>query len=105
MTLFSRIALILLLLVVPAWANAHPGIHVNPHPSNGLLIAVIAAISLGALAWVGMLITLAVLRHKRTQAEDRLIRARLNLAQAQDTLAYWRSQRAYWRAKLYGRAD
>lgn len=93
-----------LLAPLPAIADAHPGFHVNPHFPNVVLYA---ALGLAATAWLAMAITLALLRRKRKQAEDRLIRARLNLAQAHDDLSYWRARLAARKllAKLYDPSD
>lgn len=87
------ITLLLLLIpfVAPAWA--HPGWHVNPHIPELVLYA---ALGFGVLAWLTMLVYLAVLHVRKKRAMDRLIRARLELAEAKWSREYWTGQRDYW---------
>ena len=89
---------VLALVPVPAIADAHPGLHWNPHPSDAVLLAIITFL---VIALIPMWAYLGYLKRKETLAKDRLIRARLNLAASHDQLIHWRGQRSHWRARRY----
>jgi len=103
------------LLCCPLPAFAHPG-HVGPSnisPQAGLdqalmltalpdvTRAVWIAVGLGAVAWLGMLGTLVILRYRLKRATDRFLRARLGLDQARADIAFWRRRRAFWRSHAF----
>jgi len=71
----------------------HPGFHLNPHVPT---IVLLAALGFAILAWGSMVTYLLVLKVRARRAKDRLIRARLNLADAIAERTYWQAKRDYW---------
>lgn len=90
-----RILIGLFVLATPVWAEAHPGLHFNPHVPPMVLVLLLAfgfmlLAGLSMLAYLKFRIYRAEADLKR--AKDNMIRARLGLAQAQEERAYWSRQ-------------
>jgi hypothetical protein len=66
-----RIAFVLILLAAPAWAEAHPGLHWNPHVPSLVLYA---ALGFLIVAWISMAVFLLIQRTRRRRLISKRLR-------------------------------